>query len=438
MPPLKEQSSSASSPAGHSVHGLRSTRPPRRKALFALPSLAVVLIALGALLRFLSLALLSGLPLDPDAGAYMALVKTFSWAEPWAASYGEPLWIGLLKVTTAPFDYSPLAGRIFTTLLSLVALVLAWRLFDKVLARFAAHVALAFMALNGLLVFIAPRVLREELVLVLLLSLALAAVRWRRREAPAFWMAVPVALLSVVRLEMALFTLGLLVILAVVATDRRRQVLSTLGLTVLLIGVLAGPWLVANSHRFDDAFHHSTVSATWFRNRDLAASGGPRYSPLGGPPVTWTDYYLDFLGPAESAQRFVVGLPVLTVAVFYSSVFPIRTSRLVELAPQLATFDVIPLLKVVAALFVIFCFVMVAIGVLIPERKVLIRSAALVAILGIAAYAPLSRHLFVNYRLVAFTLAFWALVVGIGVEWAWNHARNLRNVLPRRTSATNR
>ena len=188
-----------------------------------------------------------------------------------------------------------------------------------------------------------------------------------------------------------------------------------LAAAVVLGGLLAGPWLVANRHRYGDALYASNRHAVYYRNQDLKARGVTVAYAYQGPPTTWSDYYGHFLGPAETVRRVVGGVPELTVGVFFNMVRPIREARLVELAPRVRRpVDLLVPLKVLAGLFAAVCLALVALAVQARHHDPVVRGSLVVVGLGLLAYSPLSR--FFQYRLLLFAVPFIAVLVALGVE----------------------
>jgi hypothetical protein len=297
-------------------------------------------------------------------------------------------------------------------LLSLTAVIVFWPLATAVLRRAPSLVALAFTALNGELVWLAARGLREELVMILLIAFALSLLRSTLRDGSSLTPAIPVALLAVVRWELSLFALG---ILAVAALRRGTWKLPVVAL--LLSAVLAGPWLLSNARHYGDPFYHSNLHATFYRNEDLKAAGVEVTKPYQGPSISWSSYYLRFLGPQEALRRELVGLPTLALNLPYHSVFPIREARLQQLLSSSRAADaLVAALRLLASIAAVLVWAVIPFAITRREGRAPLVAIAVAIFAGLAAYAPLSAHL--DYRLVSFTLPFLGILFAAGVEAA--------------------
>ena len=287
-----------------------STRP-------SWPRIVLALIGVGALLRLLLLAYSWNDPLDPDAREYLLLAQRYSFAHPWSASFREPLWRALVKIVTSPFDYSAHAQRVFTLVISLAVLPVMWLLLRKLvrmrgLNDRVAVVALAVVALSPQTVREAPRGLREDLCMLLFLVFTTTLLMRPSRLREAAVVAAPVALLSVIRWELAGFAAFIALLFAVA----RRATWLTPALAVLAIVVVSGPWLLANKHAHGSLSYNSKVHATYYWKQEQPASVRAKFrsAPADDPPVqlTWGQYYLDYLGPVTSAKRFAEGYVTVT------------------------------------------------------------------------------------------------------------------------------
>jgi uncharacterized membrane protein YphA (DoxX/SURF4 family) len=111
-------------------------------------------------------------------------------------------------------------------------------------------------------------------------------------------------------------------------------------------------------------------------------------------------------------------------------VFPFREQRLQELAPHLfSNAMVLGAYQAVAILFTALAGLAFLIGMLRPTVRHIVRGAALIALLGVTLYAPVSRHLDVTYRHAIFVLPFFAVVIGSGaISLAEFYRRAMRGV----------
>jgi hypothetical protein len=117
-----------------------------------------------------------------------------------------------VKIATEPCEYSAHSLRVFTTAISIATLPIAWILLRKLVVSRAvplraAWIALAILALSAQLIREAPRGLREDLCLLLFLAFVTALLMRPATFRAAALLAAPVALLAVIRWELASFAL---------------------------------------------------------------------------------------------------------------------------------------------------------------------------------------------------------------------------------------
>jgi hypothetical protein len=288
------------------------------------PAPALLLIAAGAIARLTALGLAWGKPLEPDASEYLLLARRYSFAHPWSASYREPLWRAMVKIATGPFGYSANSLRVFTALVSIATLPVAWILLQRLgLGRRVSLIALGLLALSLQLVREAPRGLREDTVLLVFLFVAIPLLARDRSRRAGIAAGVAIGLLSVIRWEVASLAI---IVCAAFALLRRGPVLAPVVGAVLLVA-LSGPWLVANAHRHNgDLLYNTKVHATYYWKHSQPPSVLRRYSSPPGvdPPVhlSWSQYYLDVLGPAQTVKLAAEGYPRIAAKLVAAQVLP--------------------------------------------------------------------------------------------------------------------
>jgi hypothetical protein len=284
-----------------------------------------------------------------------------------------------------------------------LALVFATRLVRDALTPVAALAATALLALHPLLGLDASRGLREPTVQLLALPLLGRVVLGRGSALPEHRAAVlgstAIALL-LVRWELGLVALATFVVLAAVDGLHRTTAFAALAAAL----ALAAPWLIANGRAYDDPLWHSNRNAVYQRNQEIIAGTlpgrqPPPEDPYAGDHITWKDYYLQIVGPAESARREVRGTGDNLAALL--ATIPIEAGP----APSRST-------RAVAAMCTLGVGAMVILALRRRRRAVVM--AAIVVIVGCAAYGTTS--LFNDHRLVSFTLPALALLVGSGVS----------------------
>jgi hypothetical protein len=377
-----------------------------------------VLIGAGAAARLISLALSWGKPLDPDASEYLLLGRRYSFLHPWSASYREPFWRGIVKAATAPFGYSPDALRSFTTLISIATLPVAWILLRRIAAQRGLGsrvpvIALAVIALSVQLMREAPRGLREDLCLLLFLFVAAPLLARDRSRRAAVTMALAIGALSVIRWELATLALGACLLFALA---RRGPALAP-ALALVLVVALSGPWLLANRARHGDLFYQAKVHSTFYWKLDQSQTVRQHFlSPPGvDPPIhlSWSQYYLDYLGPATTLKRTAEGYPRLAAKLVASQGVP-RSAAISTLGTNqqggrwLVTLAALAMLASAAALFA---------GARIRRRRdgasTFLAALALLAITA-APYAPIAA--LIELRVLLFAVPILALCTGIAVD----------------------
>jgi hypothetical protein len=382
------------------------------------PVPALALIVAGAIARLVSLDLSWGKPLGPDASEYLLLARRYSFAHPWSASYREPLWRGIVKVTTGPFGYAPDALRSFTTLVSIATLPVAWILLRRLAERRGLGsriplVALGVMSLSMQLVREAPRGLREDLCLMLFLFVAFPLLARERSRRSAIAIAAAIGLLSVIRWELA--TLAL-VACALFAVARRGPALAPV-LAAVLVVALSGPWLLANRARHGELFYQAKVHSTFYWKLDQPQSVRRAFvSPPGADPpihLSWSQYYLDYLGPAETVKRTAEGYPRLLAKLVASQGVP-RGAAMSTLGSNqngrgwLVTMAALAMLASGAAIFA---------GIRLRRRRhgapTLFTALALLCLMA-APYAPIAA--LIELRVLAFAVPLLAVLVAVAVD----------------------
>lgn len=358
----------------------------------------IAIVAAGTIARLGALAVTWHKPLSPDAEFYLFLAHRFSFLEPWASSTREPLWVALVKVASAPFGYPAAALRALDTGFSILVVVAVAVGLLAIGDRAVALAGTAYVALSPRLITTAPRGLRENAATLAFLPVVYYAISGDRRwRWPA---AVCVGLVAVVRFELA--PIAFVLVLARSLVDRSPRVLAAAAAATF---ILAGPWLVANGHRYGDPLYASNVQATWFRNYELVESGSHLpYAEVGygGPQTTWGEFYLETLGLKESARRTVRGAVVLPALVTRGALYPIVGPDAVDTPPRPIR---IVLIAAGAGLMLLG-----VVGTIVKRSWKGALAFAVVA-LGLLPYLPLT----IDLRLVTHLYVVLALPIGIGV-----------------------
>jgi hypothetical protein len=381
-------------------------------------AVAVALIATGAVARLIALVVNWSAPLGADSSEYLLLARRYSFSDPFSASYREPLWRALVKLATGPFGYSPQALRVFTTVISIATLPLAWLVFRRLASRWrlqprVALIALAVFALSQQLVREAPRGLREGLCLLIVLVVVAPLLNADRSRRAALALAAAIGLLSSIRWELATL---LLAITALFAVARRVSPLAPL-LALLCLIALSGPWLLAHKERHGDISYPSKVHSTFYWKLEQPPEVVRRYlTPPGAEPkvqLSWHEYYLDYLGPTEAAKRVATGYPHVLAKLAASQVAPRAAAVSLLGKDQGGLGWLVSLVLVGAALTIVS--VLVAVRLWRHKRAEPLTLSALVFLLvSIAPYAALAAH--VEMRVLMFTAPAIALLVATAVD----------------------
>lgn len=412
--------------ARHS-YGFGTSADTRRR--LSSPVVLPALVGLGAVLRVASGVAQSRLPLEPDARGYLRLAEAFDYADPWAASLREPLWVALVKTWSAPFGYSPVALRTLTVLLSITVLAFSARLFTRHLSTRLAAASTAVVSCHGLLVLSAGRGLREEL--VGLLVLVCAAVVLERDVSPGRVAAlvVAVAALSVVRLEMAVLAVALL--LAAAAFRQVRVIAVLLAAVAALLA--AGPWLASNQRAYGSATASADDAALfWYRVDRFGPQGvlaPDELPPHSARSMTWSRYVRDEVGPLPALARASAGTVGLVHDGVATAVWPLEDrwvdNRTRSTTVRGAARAVDRLVSVVAWM----APVLLVAGIWAAAVPVAVRGASAGLVLaGAAAYGLLWRLPFFDLRFIQFAVPFLALLTVAGVMHLWDCLWTKRNL----------
>ncbi len=214
-----------------------------------------------------------------------------------------------MKATTGPFGYTVSALQAVTFLVGVGALVAcAWALRQMGCRGWVVVAGTTAVALSERLIATSGQGTRETLaVLASALAVGLAA------RAPR-WLPVLAAVMLAVRWELGIALMVLSLAFAVGRVISWRRLLGGVGLAV----VLMGPFLANNGREYGDPLFHSNIHATFYRNLEHT-KGVVLTEPLlapedrirpdikvpmyRGPLVSWGEFVVDELGPAEVARR---------------------------------------------------------------------------------------------------------------------------------------
>lgn len=264
------------------------------------------MVGAGAVLRLIAVLKLE---VSADAHGYLARASDWTWLDPWAPSDREPAWIAITKLVSGPFGYSTFPLQVLSLASSIAALFAVHHLLKRWVGPAGQAVGMSVVALHPLLWRDAALGIREPTVLLLVVALAIAALD-RRPTAPG----VLAALLVMIRWEIGLLCLGLIL----VGTLSSRLKYSALAFAFCLPATLMAPFLLSNAQHHGDAMHHSNRHARYYRNIEDALRAGenpyelPRFR---GTPISWSEYYLEYVGPREALERLGSGTVALASSV---------------------------------------------------------------------------------------------------------------------------
>jgi hypothetical protein len=185
-------------------------------------------------------------------------------------------------------------------------------------------------------------------------------------------------------------------------------------LALVAIAIFSGPWLFANRQAYGKLLYNTEVHATCYWKHEQGGAVLKQFSspPADDPPIhlSWSDYYLDYLGPLESAKRFTTGYPKLAVKLVASQVVPRGAAGGTLGSSQ----DSAAWRLVVVALAVSFALLLALVALRLRRTGKLAaltwESTAILA-LAIAPYAALANA--VEMRVLVFAVPMLALAVGI-------------------------
>lgn len=355
---------------------------PGRDAVMS--RITIAIIGVGTLLRAAALVELDA---SPDAYGYAVRASDWTPLDPWAASDREPLWIAWTKVISAPFDYSTVALQVMSFVASVAVLFAVRQLLTRWVGVAGQVSGVLVVAVHPLLVRDAALGIREPVVTLLVIALAIAVIDRR----PVL-VGTLVAVLVAVRWEVGLLCFAL-VLLAVLASRVRP---SAILIAFALAATMMAPYLASNAEHHGDPLHHSNRHARYYRNIEDALRSGenpyelPRFR---GEPLSWGDYYLEYLGPNESLERISRGTLLIAVSI--------------------ATFDTDARSSTVQQ--IIGLFILVACAISLYQRQDQIAVASAIFGVGvILGYGAL--HAWAELRLVSVAVLPLALSVAAGLD----------------------
>jgi hypothetical protein len=367
-------------------------------------STVATITAIGLVWRLIELASHTGV--DPDAVEYRRIA--LAMAHPLDTAAREPAWPVAVRVWTW-FTGADLDRLRILSLIAAVVLIPATYLFARHTAssRRIGVVACVVVAVHPGLIDHAVRGLRGEFHMLGLIAFGTAVLaptltqRWRI----GLLVAGAALLLNTILSATVLVATGLVI----VAVTRRLPWRHAAICGACVVAVIA-PHLIRNQVVYDDPMYTANIHAVWYRNHEFLVTeldtcdGCPTLPEWGrnnyaGTQVTWAEYLFDYHSVGTVVSRTIDG--TATTLLLHSE----------ESAGVLGRGGVVVYLVYVAGLvatvwrrrFDVIVFLAAALG-------------------GTAFMVPT----FLDFRLLLPLAPLMALVVGVGVDEAWNLTERLR------------
>ena len=373
----------------------------RRWTCFALAGI----IAWGGSFRLEQLVKLAWLPLDPDAQLYRSLAE--SMTSLYDTSWREPLWIWLLKVWFWFSGDSVLSLRLLTVVLSLAAVLVAYKLFrDYTGQPVVGLLVAALLCQNPYLVRLSVRGLKEEAYMIAILTLVYCIfVRTQKRSewGRTIGVALSSAALLLLRMSSVIFVIPLLLLWTwkSSASAVSRRVISS-ALVLAFLAAVVAPHLVHNYRLSGDPFLSVNMIAAWHRNYEFVILKGVGCEGCATP--------------AEMERDWFAGVPTTSYDYFF------KMHTISELTSGLARGYASLYLKhtdlfklqVGAESFILYMFYLGGVGFILLSHH----RAMLGVILLLANFIPFVVILPSDPRVGVHTAPFVAFIVAYGLWWA--------------------
>jgi hypothetical protein len=280
-----------------------------RRRLDALTT--VLILALGASLRYSATLALADVPLEPDAIGYRAFARKmalFTDTGFLSARFDmrEPLYILLVRVYFKVFGDSAFGMRLLGIVLGTATIWGFMRIGRDLFGRVPGQLIGLLIALNGPLVQEPGRALRLELELVLVAAYFFAAfVKPWRRVMPAAAVLTGIGLLLILTRSTYLPVVVALNAYALYRPGQLTAWAGAMAVTVALLAIVIVPYRY-NMYRVNgDPFYDTATYARWSANMEFAGRPGfPTRAQLEtnaylGPPISYRDYMLGLHTPGE-------------------------------------------------------------------------------------------------------------------------------------------
>ncbi len=225
----------------------------------------VGILAWGGSSRLGALAEVGAARVDPDAVKYMQLAAKMS--SPYDTEAWEPLWIWVIKGWFWLTGDSYLHLRLLTVGLSLLVVVIAYKLFrDYTGRRLVGLLVAALLALNPYLISLSVRGLREEAYLIATLCLVYVAVVPHRKwslKGQAIGLALSGAAAQLLRFNSYVFVIPLLLLWAWKQGGGRWKAVAV---PLAFLAAVSVPHLMHNAREYGDPMYSVNIHFAWARN----------------------------------------------------------------------------------------------------------------------------------------------------------------------------
>lgn len=249
---------------------------------------------------------------NADTIEYLNLAATM--ASPYDTSVREPLWIWMIRGWSWLAGYDTLPVRIFTVMISVGLLVVAYRFFrDYTGHPLPGILVAALLGTNPYLVTLSTRGLRDEaFVAAVLCTTYFVFVRGTTLSlrGQAVGLALSGAAAQLLRFNSYLFLVPLLLVWS---WKQRSAKPHYALLPLVFIAAMSAPHLIHNFRAYGDPMYSINVHAPWARNQEFlvikrtGCEGCPSPAELthdlyAGAPVTATEYLLGMHSVQELAS----------------------------------------------------------------------------------------------------------------------------------------
>ncbi len=392
----------------HARVGRGSSPLERALPFFALGGV----LAWGGSIRLEALAEVAWSRLDPDVINYMMLAEGMS--SPYDTGSREPLWVWVIKGWVGLVGNSSLNLRYLTVILSLLLLILAYKLFRDYTGSALLGILVAWLlSVNPYLVSLSLRGLREEAYLISILCLFYFVFVQNGKMSfrnQAVGLALSGAAAQLLRFNSYMFVLPLWVVWAW-RQGAGRVKACTLSLAFIII--VSVPHLVHNYQQFGDPLYSMNVHFVWARNiefvmvKDLGCEGCPtreemQVNSTPGPSLGAFEYLFGLHSVQEVMSRTAQGY--LDLYLRPTDLFETQTGTQSRIA---------------------YAFYLLGLGLILFNQH----RVVLAVIVLLANAIPFVMTLGFDQRLAIQTAPFVTFILAYGLWWSFDRVTHLSHTL---------